>query len=63
VRTALLVLGLVATGTLRLGLGDGGYQSAAPVLMGTLGLIALLATLTTIQRIYHVYSQSKKEQQ
>jgi phosphatidylglycerophosphate synthase len=63
VRTALLVLGLVATGTLGLGLGDGGYQSAAPVLMGTLGLIALLATLTTIQRIYHVYSQSKKEQQ
>jgi phosphatidylglycerophosphate synthase len=67
VRTVILVIGLVLSGT-------GPLQFLPPpgsvcvdqcnglgyvVLPVTLGLIALLATLTTIQRIYFVYRQSK----
>jgi CDP-diacylglycerol---glycerol-3-phosphate 3-phosphatidyltransferase len=57
VRTAILVVGLIATGVL------GGLANSTAVLtLGlSLGLIALLATITTIQRILFVYQQSKSE--
>jgi CDP-diacylglycerol--glycerol-3-phosphate 3-phosphatidyltransferase len=64
VRTAILVIGLVATGVLGgvaldiLGNGAGRMAIAA-----TMGAISVLATITTLQRIYFVSRQHEPNQQ
>ncbi|MEO6350434.1 MAG: CDP-alcohol phosphatidyltransferase family protein [Candidatus Limnocylindrales bacterium] len=74
IRTAILVVGLLAIGWLG-GLGfafipqDGGQLSNTAVESGrlaisaTMGAISVLATITTLQRIYFVYRQIEPNQQ
>jgi archaetidylinositol phosphate synthase len=68
VRTAILVIGLLAAGLL-----VGSFQGDCPagvscpqmwshVLVGALVLITILATITTIQRILFTYRQSKSQE-
>jgi phosphatidylglycerophosphate synthase len=74
VRTAILVIGLLAVGWLG-GLGviflaqDGGQlgisapESGRLAISATMAAISILAAITTLQRIYFVYSQSEPNQQ
>jgi phosphatidylglycerophosphate synthase len=58
VRTAILVVGLLAIGWLN-GLTNNGQTAIS----ATMGLISLLAAITTLQRIYFVYQQREPNQQ
>jgi phosphatidylglycerophosphate synthase len=70
VRTAILVIGLLATGLLPPPHPIYCFIAPCPqplgpvwLLIGALALIAVLATITTIQRILFVYRQSKSSEQ